>query len=77
MLLFDIVIDVPVVGRAVFHASARAVRTWNLDIISWPRFWLSLVRFICRLRSTRCLDFSGDDFQKMFPYSSYALVDSG
>ena len=55
--LFDIVIDVPVVGRAVFillqaRASARAVRTWNLYIISWPGLWLSLVRCICRLRST-------------------------
>ena len=37
-LLLDVVVDVPVV------ASARAVRTWNLDIISRPWFWQSLVQ---------------------------------
>ena len=39
-LLLDMVIDVPVVGRAV-AASARAVRTWNLDIIPRPWIWQS------------------------------------
>ena len=39
-LLYDIVINVPVVGRAV-PAPARAVRTWNLDIISRPWIWQS------------------------------------
>ena len=39
-LLLDMVINVPVVGRAV-AASARAVRTWNLDIVSRPWIWQS------------------------------------
>ena len=47
-----------------FRTSASAAHTWNLDIISWSGFWLSLVQCVCRPRSTPRLDFSGDDFQK-------------
>ena len=51
-----------------------AVRTWNLDIMSRPCTG-SLVRYSSPEQYNT--DFHGDDFKKMFSYSSYALVRSG
>ena len=51
-LLLDMVIDVPVVGRAV-AASARAVRTWNLYIISTCPLCLAALFGTRHLSSTK------------------------
>ena len=47
--------------------TARAVRTWNVDIVSRPGMRAVTLFGVFRdLRGVRFLDFSGDDYRNIF-----------
>ena len=72
MYLAHLLRSTPDTVLCVFHEkvdsrSARADRTWNLGIVSWPGI---------RQAHVRGVDFLGDGFQRRFSYSMVLMADT-